>query len=111
KGYTISGLTFSNSTILGVNYYDDYAFLNTNGISDAGYIVYDQTDLPGDEIGSPFSEVKGLLTGTLTAQFDTGGVVDGNYLHSVKYYDNRDRVLQVADKVPGGTNRVTYSYD
>ena len=32
KGYSLSGITLVNPTVLNVSYYDDYAFMGTNGI-------------------------------------------------------------------------------
>ena len=32
KGYFLSGITLVSSTVLNVSYYDDYAFMGTNGI-------------------------------------------------------------------------------
>ncbi|MGX5689535.1 RHS repeat domain-containing protein [Arcticibacter tournemirensis] len=103
-GYTVSGVTLANPIVLSANYYNNYAFLNTNGINDGAY-------LPEAGFGTPYPASKGLLTGTLTAQFEPGGAISSDYLYSVKYYDNRGRVIQVAEKVTGGTSRLNTNYD
>ncbi|KAA8476146.1 RHS repeat-associated protein [Arcticibacter tournemirensis] len=103
-GYTVSGVTLANPIVLSANYYDNYAFLNTNGINDGAY-------LPEAGFGTPYPGSKGLLTGTLIAQLEPGGAVSSDYLYSVKYYDNRGRVIQVAEKVTSGTSRLNTNYD
>ncbi|PWG82118.1 DUF6443 domain-containing protein [Pararcticibacter amylolyticus] len=153
KGYTVSGVTLVSPVMLLVNYYDNYAFLNTNGITGVDYKDYGQTDiklnsyqdayveatrsitlqpgfhvptgsnfhavvsggttdgLPEGGFGIRYTSAKGLLTGTLTARLEPEGIVSSEYLYSVKYYDNRGRAIQVAEKVTGGTNRLSYKYD
>ncbi|PWG78248.1 RHS repeat domain-containing protein, partial [Pararcticibacter amylolyticus] len=153
KGYTVSGITLTSPEILSVNYYDNYTFLNTNGITGAGYKDYGKADiqldsyqetyveatrsitlqpgfyvpagsnfhavvsggttdsLPEGGFGVRYTSAKGMLTGTLTAQLESGGVISSDYLYSVKYYDNRGRVVQAAEKVTGGSNRLSYKYN
>lgn len=91
KGYTLS----DNSILAGieihsVNYYDDYSFRGNYGIPQS-----DDTDFEelADYGGWYSTSQKGLLTGTLTAQF-TENVVSDEYLYTIMYYDERGRVTQ-----------------
>jgi hypothetical protein len=56
---------------------------------------------------------KGMLTGTVTAQMNPDGTVSSDYLYSVVYYDDRDRVIQVKGNNPlaGGMEKEYIAYD
>ena len=81
KGYALSGVTLTSSTVLSVNYYDDYAFIGSNGI-DSGVTTYDSQT--GFDTRYTVS-AKTFLTGTLTAQLLPDGTVSSTYLYSVMY--------------------------
>ena len=71
--------------MLGVNYYDRYNFIGSNGIPSGVATAYEKV-AGYDELRTV--GVKGLLTGTLTAKLNGSGAVSG-YLYSVLYYDER----------------------
>ncbi len=109
KGYTLSGVTLSTPKVLNVNYYDDYAFIGTNGI-DSGITAYDA--LTGFNTRYTTS-AKTFLTGTLTAQLLPNGTVSSTYLYAVMYYDYRGRVIQAKgnNHLSGGTEKEYIAYD
>ena len=81
--------SFTGVKLLTVNYYDNYNFLgkytpNWPFTAKDGYGVH----FTGNNKGY---ETKGLLTGTSVALLDGSDT----FLHSVSYYDNRGRVVQV----------------
>ncbi len=91
KGYTLSGITLVSPTVLNISYYDDYAFMGTNGIpasTDANFKYDAETGYDTRYTAS----AKTFLTGTLTAKLE--GSSTPSYLCSVMYYDNRGRVIQ-----------------
>lgn len=107
KGYTISGITLTSSKILQVNYYDNYNFLNTNGISEGSF----NTESGYGE--SYTASARGLQTGTLTAQMKSDGTIDPTYLYSVMYYDNRGRLVQTKSNnhLTGGLEKEYIAYN
>ncbi len=109
KGYSLSGITLTSPKVLSVNYYDDYAFMGTNGIpspndenfryeaiSDFGY-RYDASS-------------KTLLTGTLIAQLDES--TTPTYLCSVMYYDYQSHLIQTKsnNQLSGGFEKEYVAY-
>ncbi len=110
KGYASSfGITLTSPTVLSVNYYDDYAFIGSNGI-DSGITAYDaQTGFDTRYTVS----AKTFLTGTLTAQLLPDGTVSSTYLYSVMYYDYKGRVIQTKGNNPlsGGTEKAYIAYN
>ncbi|TWV06060.1 hypothetical protein FQ707_14605 [Bacteroidaceae bacterium HV4-6-C5C] len=110
KGYASSfGITLTSPTVLSVNYYDDYAFIGSNGI-DSGIAAYDA--LTGFDTRYTVS-AKTFLTGTLTAQLLPNGTVSPTYLYSVMYYDYKGRVIQTKGNNPlsGGTEKAYIAYN
>lgn len=102
KGYTISSaLTLVSPVLLSINYYDDYSFMGFNGIpanTDANFKYNAESDYD-TWYGIDYSDTnkyknKGLLTGTLTAQMLSDRIDSANYLCSIMYYDNRNRLIQ-----------------
>ncbi|TWV06055.1 RHS repeat-associated core domain-containing protein [Bacteroidaceae bacterium HV4-6-C5C] len=110
KGYASSfGITLTSPTVFSVNYYDDYAFIGSNGI-DSGIAAYDA--LTGFDTRYTVS-AKTFLTGTLTAQLLPNGTVSSTYLYSVMYYDYKGRVIQTKGNNPlsGGTEKAYIAYN
>ncbi len=110
KGYASSfGITLTSPTVLSVNYYDDYAFIGSNGI-DSGIAAYDAQ--AGFDARYTVS-AKTFLTGTLTAQLLPNGTVSSTYLYSVMYYDYKGRVIQTKGNNPlsGGTEKEYIAYN
>ncbi|SEN74560.1 pre-peptidase C-terminal domain-containing protein [bacterium A37T11] len=70
-------------------------------------------DTSGTNFGIPSQNVKGLLTGTLTAQLNANGTIGSTYLYSVLYYDNRGRLIQTNSNnhLPGGTEKEYTAYN
>jgi len=98
----------SDNGYLTVTYYDDYAFKSLAGF-DASY-DYDGNEFSseGSYPTSPFSMVKGQVTGNKIK------VLDGSntWLKSVSYYDNRYRVIQTVSENYGGTiDRISTLYN
>ncbi|MDD3211172.1 MULTISPECIES: RHS repeat domain-containing protein [Bacteroides] len=110
KGYALSGITLVNPTVLNVSYYDDYAFMGTNGIpasTDANFKYDAETGYDTRYTAS----TKTFLTGTLTAKLE--GSSTPSYLCSVMYYDNRGRVIQTKSQnhLSGGIEKEYVAYN
>ncbi len=110
KGYSLSGITLVNPTVLNVSYYDDYAFMGTNGIpasTDANFKYDAETGYHTRYTAS----AKTFLTGTLTARLE--GSSTPSYLCSVMYYDNRGRVIQTKSQnhLSGGIEKEYVAYN
>ena len=110
KGYSLSGITLVNPTVLNVSYYDDYAFMGTNGIpasTDANFKYDAETGYDTRYTAS----AKTFLTGTLTARLE--GSSTPSYLCSVMYYDNRGRVIQTKSQnhLSGGIEKEYVAYN
>lgn len=93
KGYNLSVGELSLHTLLTVNYYDNYDYLDL--VSNSTNYVYDSTK-ENNGFGKRYDEGKGyeaktLLTGTITSTFGSNGNTE---LYSVMYYDNRQRLIQ-----------------
>jgi RHS repeat-associated protein len=108
KGYSISGITPTSPTILSVNYYDNYAFRGTNGISNAADFSCESTSDYGTHYTGSY---KGLLTGTMTAILDDSATP--TYIYSILYYDSKDRVIQSksTNYLTGGIDQEYILYD
>ncbi|WP_255498815.1 DUF6443 domain-containing protein, partial [Dysgonomonas sp. ZJ709] len=83
KGYAISNFTPSGSTLLAVNYYDNYTYLTKHGFVNTGYNT--QSGFP-----AMYATPKGQLTGSATALMDGSG----KFLYTSMYYDSRARLVQ-----------------
>ena len=110
KGYSLSGITLVSPTVLNVSYYDDYAFMGTNGIpasTDANFKYDAETGYHTRYTAS----AKTFLTGTLTARLE--GSSTPSYLCSVMYYDNRGRVIQTKSQnhLSGGIEKEYVAYN
>ena len=113
KGYTIAGVTLTTSSILTVNYYDNYEFLGLNSIPDTTSTTATKYEKITD-YGTRYTKgYKGLLTGTLTAQFKTDGTVSSDYLYSVMYYDYRAQLIQTKSNnhLSGGLEKEYLAYN
>ncbi|MDR0939418.1 MAG: RHS repeat-associated core domain-containing protein, partial [Mediterranea sp.] len=113
KGYYIVGVSLISSTVLSVNYYDDYSFLGKNGLpkeTDAS-ACYDPS-VEAEGFGKRYtSNPRGLLTGTLAAQLD--GSSTPAYLYSVMYYDAKGRMVQAksSNQLSGGRDKEYIGYN
>lgn len=98
KGYDCAALLVNRKAV-NVNYYDDYSFIGTNGVS--AELARDVQ--PG--YGVPFAKREnGRLTGSLTLVFD--GTQTPSYLCSALYYDDLGRVVQSkASNLLGGFDK------
>jgi hypothetical protein len=96
KGYFLSGITLVSSTVLNVSYYDDYAFMGTNGIpasTDANFKYDAETGYDTRYTAS----AKTFLTGALTAKLE--GSSTPSYLCGVMYFDHAGRLTTVKHKL------------
>ena len=96
--------------MLNFSYYDDYAFMGTNGIpasADANFKYDAETGYHTRYTAS----AKTFLTGTLTARLE--GSSTPSYLCSVMYYDNRGRVIQTKSQnhLSGGIEKKYVAYN
>ncbi len=109
KGYALPSIALTNPKVMNVNYYDDYAFIGTNGI-DSGITAYEV--LAGFDTRYT-TNAKTFLTGTLSAQLFPDGTVSSTYLYSVMYYDYKGQVIQAKGNNPlsGGTEKEYIAYD
>ncbi len=90
KGYALANDFITNQTVLTVNYYDDYAFLNKTAISEFNNTNFAFVRETGFANQAP--NAKTQLTGTLVAKLD--GSATPTYLGSTLYYDYRKRMIQ-----------------
>ncbi len=93
KGYNLSVGELSQHTLLTVNYYDNYDYLDL--VPNSANYVYDPTK-ESNGFGKRYNEGNGyeaktLLTGTITSTYGSDGNTE---LYSVMYYDNRGRLIQ-----------------
>ena len=92
KGYFLSGITLVSSTVLNVSYYDDYAFMGTNGIpasTDANFKYDAETSYDTRYTTS----ARIFFTGALTAKLE--GSSTPSYLCGVMYFDHARRLTTV----------------
>ncbi|NDV79995.1 DUF6443 domain-containing protein [Dysgonomonas sp. 511] len=101
KGYNILGIELVEPVVLQVNFYDNYNFLDINGINNADY-----TPKPG--YGTHYDNAKGMLTGNMIVQLDADNVGMPEYLYSVMYYDIRGRLVQTKSNNHLGGTEVEY---
>lgn len=83
KGYEVSGITLSTPTVLTVNYYDNYEFINLNSFPNWTFIS--QTGY-----GTQHGNNKTLLTGTIIAQLNN----TNKLLYTAMYYDLKGQLIQ-----------------
>lgn len=83
KGYEVSGITLSTPTVLTVNYYDNYEFINLNSFPNWTFIS--QTGY-----GTQHGSNKTLLTGTIIAQLNN----TNKLLYTAMYYDLKGQLIQ-----------------
>ena len=105
-GYNVSGVSLSSPVVHGVNYYDDYSFIGTNGVpASLAYAA------PPSGYGVRYTGgSKGLLTGTVTARLDASGVA--GYDYTAYYYDDRGRIVQTrSTNALGGTDIEYVAYN
>ena len=109
KGYSVPILS-ANAEIHTVNYYDDYSFVSN--LSAYGATLNDTDYEENPDYGSWYAtSQKGLLTGTLTAQFTDEGI-SNEYLCTVMYYDERGRVVQTkSNNHLGGMEKEYIAYN
>ena len=91
SGYSVTGFSLVSPTLLAINYYDDYSFLDTSLLS--AHKVF----LLGDSCVSGFSPIsscipRGLPTGAVYMCLDGDSAVSINC--SVSYYDSLERIVQ-----------------
>ena len=92
SGYSVTGLSLVPPTLLAINYYDDYSFLDTSLFS--AHKVF----LLGDSCVSGFSPIsscipRGLPTGAVYMCLYGDSAVSINC--SVSYYDSLERIVQI----------------
>lgn len=109
-GYQISGYTFTPTTYISANYYDNYNFLGSRDIPNNNNTIYSPQAGYGIAYGDHKDLVKskGLLTGSLVAQFPSGSM-----LYSIMYYDDRGQIIQtLSNNHVGGTEKeyIAYNY-
>ncbi len=102
--------TLDIHSYLTATYYDNYSFLST--YYNSSDYDFKTSELPGEQVTTHFSRLKGHVTGSKIKVLD-GGIMGGNtWLKSANYFDDRYRVIQsVADNYKGGTDRTTNVYD
>ena len=103
-GYDIyinnTAVTLQDFTLLTVNYYDNYGFLQTLGTATAGNL--------GEDGNNSWNNAKGLLTGTRTYILDNSGT----YTTAAIYYDYKGQVIQTrATNHLGGYDIAYNEYD
>ena len=84
-GYT-TGITLSEVSLLAVNYYDDYSFVNIQDIAKRAGLAFQAVT----GFASTSSSARGLPTGKRTYHLDGSG----NYEVSSVYYDGRGNAIQ-----------------
>ena len=106
KGYTISGISVTNMQIHRVNYYDNYTFIGQNSVPTT--LSY---STPDTGYGTRYeNHYKGLLTGSIVARWENGGV--SGYDYAAYYYDQQGRVVQEKrTNHLGGLETYQHAYD
>jgi RHS repeat-associated protein len=89
KGYDVT-FNLINPLIYSVNYYDNYDYMENNGIPDASDPDFMADAIPNYGKYDILNSNKGLLTGTSVALLDGSGT----YINTVIYYDDRERIIQ-----------------
>ena len=109
-GYSVSGLSVSSATVLGVNWWDDYDFIGEDTLTPESSCGYDAA-AEGDGYGARYTpSAQGLLTGSLTGTVGNAGI--NGYLWRSLYYDAKGRVVQErASRGFGVTDKTNYAYD
>ena len=91
-GYSVSGLTLTGAALLGVNWWDDYAFVGEDTLTPESRCGY-QSLVETDGYGARYApSAQGLLTGSLRAVLGNAGITD--YLWSSRYYDAKGLLVQ-----------------
>lgn len=117
KGYTLTGVALTTPTVLSVNYYDSYEFLDYNQIPNKNHLLYGA--VAGYDTWYT-GGYKGLLTGTIAGVLDGSSSLD--YLYTAIYYDNKGRVIQTketnllakgvtANNLTGGIDKTYIAYN
>ncbi|NCC11119.1 MAG: hypothetical protein EOM31_11625, partial [Bacteroidia bacterium] len=113
KGYTIwsndNPLALRECKIYTVNYYDDYSFMGKYDVPDSTRVDFGYENLPA--FGQRYmSSAKGLLTGTVTAQLNSASTM--SYDYTVKFYDERSRLVQEkSTNHLGGFDKTYFAYN
>jgi RHS repeat-associated protein len=118
-----AGQTFTELTR---TWYDDYSWLSNNTTppppagpaaftamrstaDDDHFLAADDANYPYPRAVQQSMETKTLVTGTATRVLNAAGT--GGWLHTIIYYDNKARVIQVqAQNHKGGVNITTTQY-
>lgn len=105
SGYSVTGLSLVSPTLLVINYYDDYSFLDTSLFS--AHKVF----LLGDSCVSGFSPIsscipRGLPTGAVYMCLYGDSAVSINC--SVSYYDSLERIVQTKSLNHRGSYDMSY---
>ncbi|WP_368122808.1 RHS repeat-associated core domain-containing protein [Bacteroides thetaiotaomicron] len=105
KGYSISGIELSNPSLQIVDYYDNYTFMENNGISEGTRSLLNYENISG--YGTRYNDgYGGLHTGRMV------GLTDGIFLYTVMYYDERGRMIQThSTNHMGKGDRTFYAYN
>ncbi len=108
KGYSLPDDFLVNTTVLNVNYYDDYSFLDQSAATGFNKEKFSFTVESG--FGNRSTATKTLLTGALVAKLEDP--VTSSYLATVMYYDNRKRMIQsISSNHLGGDEKEHVLYD
>lgn len=105
KGYQVNGITLSSPTVQVANYYDDYEFMDKNGVPAFG----------GSVLGCGPSSIYGVCRSGNPTSFQTGQLIrlmDDSYIYQAMYYDERGRMIQHhSTNHLGGSDRMWYAYN
>lgn len=108
QGYTNQSFPATNTTLLSVNYYDDYDF-DHDGSPD---FTYDNTHFSG-QAASASTRTRGLPTGSKRRIINSAGVTS-DWLIGVTFYDEYDRPIQTQSNNQlylAGLDKQTTIYD
>ncbi|MFV0328207.1 MAG: DUF6443 domain-containing protein [Dysgonomonas sp.] len=109
NSYTVTGVTLSAPRILSVNFYDNYDFRGMTEVPSSGTEYIAESGYGTQYTGG----YKDLLTGSLTAQYQSDGTIASTYLYSVMYYDDRGRLIQTKgnNHLTGGVEKEYIAYN
>lgn len=101
--YTIQGITIGDIETYQENYYDDYSFIQTSGLSNLAF-----SQISG--MGVPYSNSKGRKTCCKIAMLSNNGIT--GYRYNAVYYDYLGRIVQTrTTNNLGGLDVVSSKYD
>ncbi|SKC59427.1 YD repeat-containing protein, partial [Bacteroidales bacterium WCE2008] len=91
-GYTVTGVSLTNPTVLSANYYDDYDFITSSSVPSAVRTKLQYATGPSSYSGTKWNNAAGSLTGS--ASRILGEDPTNDYIWSSVYYNGKGNAIQ-----------------